>query len=176
MVSRVKPMDFSPQRLSGGRGQTAGDTHCAFGPVWDEEGRLYFVSDQTGMGQLYCWAEGGVELVKHQDEQADGLRPLWVFGMGKFGRYAFWRRYAFLTTGWDTCYCSTYRQKEIRQIVSKSKSFDMVHSLEDRLVGIATTDKDPASLALMAPDTGALTVLRASEQVCLEKHVFLLAS
>lgn len=169
MVSRVKPMDFSPQRLSGGRGQTAGDTHCAFGPVWDEEGRLYFVSDQTGMGQLYCWAEGGVELVKHQDEQADGLRPLWVFGMESLA----------VTPSGDVMLSSQrdghlllqhISQKEIRQIVSKSKSFDMVHSLEDRLVGIATTDKDPASLALMAPDTGALTVLRASEQVCLEKH------
>ena len=32
-----------------------------FQPEWDPDGRLYFVWDETGWGQLYRWQDGSME-------------------------------------------------------------------------------------------------------------------
>jgi dipeptidyl aminopeptidase/acylaminoacyl peptidase len=55
-----------------------------FQPEWGADGRLYFVWDETGWGQLYCWRNGRALRV-HGRRHAELSRPQWVFGMRSYG-------------------------------------------------------------------------------------------
>jgi dienelactone hydrolase len=52
-----------------------GDGASIFQPQWGEDGRLYFVSDETGWGNLYVWQGGTISRVLAM--QAEFGRPLW---------------------------------------------------------------------------------------------------
>ncbi len=161
MMADVGGGEFIPQIIAGGFDQTRNDTSSAFGPVWDRSGALYYVDDQSGYGQLYCWSKGVVSLVLHQDEMADGLRPLWVFGMESL---------AVSKTG--AVYLSSYGQgkhvlqsiqaQEIGQIKSSARSVEMLQMFGEQLVGIVTTDYSPASVMLIEPEGGELSMIRPS--------------
>jgi dipeptidyl aminopeptidase/acylaminoacyl peptidase len=62
-----------PVRIAGGGGS------AVFQPEWGPDGTLYFVSDETGWGQLYRWQSGRVLRV-HGRRGAELMRPQWVFG------------------------------------------------------------------------------------------------
>jgi dipeptidyl aminopeptidase/acylaminoacyl peptidase len=62
-----------PKRIAGGGGS------AVFQPEWDLDGRLYFVWDETGWGQLYRWQDGEIVRV-HGARGAELARPQWVFG------------------------------------------------------------------------------------------------
>lgn len=55
-----------------------GDGSAIFQPAWGDDGRLYFVSDETGWGNLYVWDEGTITRVAAMD--AEFGRPLWGLG------------------------------------------------------------------------------------------------
>lgn len=66
----------TPQRIAGGQG------NAVFQPEWDKDGKLYYVSDETGWGNLTVWdGKQSRHVVK---QEADLLRPLWVFGMRSY--------------------------------------------------------------------------------------------
>jgi len=74
-VAAVRP-DGSlgrPERIAGGRGG------AIFQPEWGGDGRLYFVSDESGWGQLYAW-DGRRTRRVHGARRAELFRPQWVFG------------------------------------------------------------------------------------------------
>ncbi len=52
-----------------------GDGCSIFQPQWGGDGRLYFVSDESGWGSLYAWNEGTIGRVLAMD--AEFGRPLW---------------------------------------------------------------------------------------------------
>ncbi len=62
-----------PERVAGGDGS------AVFQPEWAPDGRLYFVWDTTGWGQLYRWDGKRVTRV-HGRRGAELMRPQWVFG------------------------------------------------------------------------------------------------
>jgi dipeptidyl aminopeptidase/acylaminoacyl peptidase len=62
-----------PRKIAGG------DGNAAFQPEWGPDGRLYFVWDETGWGQLYRWQDNRVARV-HGARGAELARPQWVFG------------------------------------------------------------------------------------------------
>jgi dipeptidyl aminopeptidase/acylaminoacyl peptidase len=62
-----------PRKIAGGAG------NATFQPEWAPDGRLYFVWDQSGWGQLYRWQDNRVVRV-HGARSAELARPQWVFG------------------------------------------------------------------------------------------------
>ena len=61
-----------------------GDGSSVFQPEWLFAGDLYFVSDQSGWGNLYKW--NGKTVAPLAPMEADCSRPLWVFGMRSHGK------------------------------------------------------------------------------------------
>ena len=66
-------------RLGRARKIAGGDGSAVFQPEWGPDGRLYFVWDETGWGQLYRWQDGKTTRV-HGVRGAELMRPQWVFG------------------------------------------------------------------------------------------------
>lgn len=66
----------APSLIAGGANQ------AIFQPQWAGNDTLYFVSDRTGWGNLYCWQGSTVKPV-HELEAEFGL-PQWVFGMSTY--------------------------------------------------------------------------------------------
>ncbi|MEM8744246.1 MAG: prolyl oligopeptidase family serine peptidase [Pseudomonadota bacterium] len=64
------------QRIAGGQAS------AVFQPEWGGDGRLYFVSDESGWGRLCAWDGGAVREIVHKD--AELLRPQWAFGMQSY--------------------------------------------------------------------------------------------
>jgi dipeptidyl aminopeptidase/acylaminoacyl peptidase len=59
-----------------------GANEAIFQPQWSSDDTLYFVSDRTGWGNLYCWHNGIVKAVYEFD--AEFSLPQWVFGMSTY--------------------------------------------------------------------------------------------
>jgi dipeptidyl aminopeptidase/acylaminoacyl peptidase len=59
-----------------------GASESIFQPQWSSDNTLYFVSDRTGWGNLYCWNGDSVEAVFPLD--AEFALPQWVFGMSTY--------------------------------------------------------------------------------------------
>ncbi|MGI9384265.1 MAG: S9 family peptidase [Methyloligellaceae bacterium] len=65
-----------PQRIAGGAGS------AVFQPEWTADGRLLFVWDETGWGNLYAWDGASVQPMLTCDAELG--RPLWAFGMRSY--------------------------------------------------------------------------------------------
>jgi dipeptidyl aminopeptidase/acylaminoacyl peptidase len=59
-----------------------GANEAIFQPQWSSDNSLYFVSDRTGWGNLYCWNQDTVKAVHELD--AEFSLPQWVFGMSTY--------------------------------------------------------------------------------------------
>jgi dipeptidyl aminopeptidase/acylaminoacyl peptidase len=59
-----------------------GANEAIFQPQWSSDDTLYFVSNRTGWGNLYCWHRGTVTDVCELD--AEFSLPQWVFGMSTY--------------------------------------------------------------------------------------------
>jgi dipeptidyl aminopeptidase/acylaminoacyl peptidase len=66
----------APSLIAGGANE------AIFQPQWSLDDRLYFVSDRTGWGNLYCWEQGTVKSV--YPLAAEFSLPQWVFGMSTY--------------------------------------------------------------------------------------------
>ncbi|MGI9383968.1 MAG: S9 family peptidase, partial [Methyloligellaceae bacterium] len=65
-----------PTRVAGGFDA------AVFQPEWTSNGRLLFVADANGWGNLHEWSAGKIRIVELCE--ADLMRPLWVFGMRSY--------------------------------------------------------------------------------------------
>jgi dipeptidyl aminopeptidase/acylaminoacyl peptidase len=59
-----------------------GANEAIFQPQWSSDDRLYFISDRTGWGNLYCWNQVTVTAV--YPLAAEFGLPQWVFGMSTY--------------------------------------------------------------------------------------------
>jgi dipeptidyl aminopeptidase/acylaminoacyl peptidase len=59
-----------------------GANEAIFQPQWSSDDTLYFISDRTGWGNLYCWHHATVTAVCEFD--AEFSLPQWVFGMSTY--------------------------------------------------------------------------------------------
>jgi dipeptidyl aminopeptidase/acylaminoacyl peptidase len=66
----------APTIIAGGAKETI------FQPQWSLDDSLYFVSDRTGWGNLYCWHQGKVTAI--YELAAEFSLPQWVFGMSTY--------------------------------------------------------------------------------------------
>ncbi len=69
--------------ISSGEIVAGGATTCVFQPQWHEDGRLIFVWDKSGWGNLYALTPGAT-IEPLFSEQAEFGQPQWVFGMTSF--------------------------------------------------------------------------------------------
>ena len=159
MISPIEPLHMQPSPI-----KTAKDSaqkNASFGPVWDNDGRLYFVNDVSGYGQLYCWQDNKVEKVNHQDEQADNSQPHWVFGMQSHTVDA---GGIIILTGFKAgkLYLQQITDKEICHLKTEAKTATMPHMVNDQLAALITSDESPSSIALINTSTGEVTSIRSS--------------
>ena len=66
----------APVPIAGGANETI------FQPQWSSDDTLYFVSDRTGWGNLYCWHNGSVKEI--YPLAAEFSLPQWIFGMSTY--------------------------------------------------------------------------------------------
>ena len=66
----------APVPIAGGANETI------FQPQWSSDDTLYFVSDRTGWGNLYCWHKGSVTEI--YPLAAEFSLPQWIFGMSTY--------------------------------------------------------------------------------------------
>jgi dipeptidyl aminopeptidase/acylaminoacyl peptidase len=66
----------APTLIAGGANETI------FQPQWSSDDRLYFISNRTGWGNLYCWNQGTTKIV--YELAAEFGLPQWVFGMSTY--------------------------------------------------------------------------------------------
>ncbi len=131
----------TPERIAGGDGS------AVFQPEWDAEGRLYFVWDETGWGNLYVWDGNTSHCVAPRE--ADLVRPLWVFGM---------RSYAILGDGRIAAAYLDAGESQLQLIDPASGGSE---PLESGLRGIDSLVAFGAELAVMgASDLAAPAVVR----------------
>jgi dienelactone hydrolase len=76
-IATVSNGDLSaPVPIAGGANESI------FQPQWSSDDTLYFVSDRTGWGNLYCWRNGKVTAVYQL--AAEFSLPQWIFGMSTY--------------------------------------------------------------------------------------------
>jgi dipeptidyl aminopeptidase/acylaminoacyl peptidase len=66
----------APVPIAGGANETI------FQPQWSSDDTLYFVSDRTGWGNLYCWHNGSIKEI--YPLAAEFSLPQWLFGMSTY--------------------------------------------------------------------------------------------
>lgn len=76
-IATLNKSYLSPPTLIAG-----GAREAIFQPQWHSDDSLYFVSDRTGWGNLYCWSQQQVKAVCPLEAEF-GL-PQWVFGMSTY--------------------------------------------------------------------------------------------
>ena len=161
MISPVNPMDFEPKRIAGGRNAVGGGNSACFGPQWAPDGKLFFIHDATGIGQLYVLTDDQTEKVPHQDDSADSARPLWVFGMESLAIND--EGEVFLASekkGQTTL--QHIDKKQISGIPAQIRSLEYPVALGQNLAALVTLDDAPETVALITPDTAEITPIRSS--------------
>lgn len=167
ILSPLAADHFAPRVIAGGppHGQK-GETAC-FGPIWRGDGRLFFISDESGRGQLYAHDPGDqaheqqITPLPHQDSGTDNLRPLWVFGMESI---AITEEGEIYLAGFNKGELSLQHitEGQISKITSKARSVEYLKAYGNQLVAIVSTDESPDAVTLIHPDTGELTCLRSA--------------
>ena len=140
----------------------AGGTDVSiFQPEWSPDGRLYFVSDQSGWWNLYRLDNGKVCALYPME--AEFGAPQWVFGQ---------RLYAFESP--DHAICAYTQngfwhlgrldtaQHTLERFDLPYTTFDDVHVQQSRIVCTASSPSDPQSLIRIDAGSQAVTVLRRS--------------
>ena len=68
--------------LANQRHIAGGDGSAVFQPAWSPDGKLCFVWDKNGYGELYVW--DGTEITQILAHRAELMRPHWVFAMQSY--------------------------------------------------------------------------------------------
>jgi dipeptidyl aminopeptidase/acylaminoacyl peptidase len=156
-----------PPRLLAG-----GPEESIFAPAWSPDGRLHFTSDRTGWWNLYQVKAGG-EITAIAPEQAEFGWPQWVFGLST---------YTFLPDG--RIACSYGRGPRTRlglvtpgegRVVPLETPFTAFYppqlsTFAGRVAAIAGSSREPSSLVLVDPDSGAVEVVRRSRELDLDRR------
>ncbi len=142
------------QYIAGGNGS------AAFQPQWGEDGRLYFIWDESGWGRLCVWDGQGVAEIVARD--AELLRPQWVFRMQSYvllhGAQA---AAAFIEDGETKLALIDLNTGELKSIPCDLRSIDALAPFGEGLAVIGASDNAPPAVVSVQLDGGTDT-LRAS--------------
>lgn len=163
MVSSLEQPRLSPKRIAGGIKEDDQASAC-FQPKWDKLNQLYFISDQSGFGQLYKYSPLGeqtTELIEGQNGNSDALRAQWVFGMGAF---------ALSQTGqiMISAYEEGKNQLQLidendntKQLQTTALSVETPHFIGSNIAAIITAKDSPPSVGLIHSETGKIQIIQA---------------
>ena len=140
----------------------AGGTDVSiFQPEWSPDGRLHFVSDQSGWWNLYRLDNEHVTALYPME--AEFGEPQWVFGQ---------RLYAFDSPAHAICAYThngfwhlgrlDTKQHTLERFDLPYTTFDDVHVQQSRIVCTASSPSDPTSVIQIDTGSQAVTVLRRS--------------
>jgi dipeptidyl aminopeptidase/acylaminoacyl peptidase len=81
-ATRLYVADIGPNGLDNARIVAGGRGVSAVEPQWGEDGRLWWISDETGWWNLYAEGEGGAQAILPR--QAEFAGPLWGLGQTNY--------------------------------------------------------------------------------------------
>jgi len=141
-----------------------GHDESIFQPLWDPDGRIYFVSDRSDWWNLYCYSKGSITCVL--EKQTEFGLPQWVFGMSK---------YAVLKTGeLIATYSDLSGSKLIRIDVNQSKvtemptsyiHIDQIHGSGERIAFLGYTDSQPGEVVFMNLESESSVSLQPGAEI-----------
>lgn len=156
--------DVNPDGTLGKSERVAGALEeSIFQPEWAPDGILYFVSDRTGWWNLYRRREGVVEPVCASD--AEFGVPQWVFGLTT---YAFESAQRIICTyiqrGSNLAILDT-STRQLTKIETPYASHNIPRATTDRVVFLAGSPAEPASIVAYDLKSRKFEVLRRSSEL-----------
>ncbi len=152
----------------------SGVNESIFQPEYLPDGTLYFVSDRNGWWNLYRWHNRRVEPL-HEMEAEFGV-PSWIFGM---------RTYAFESANRIFC---TYTQRgswylaslnpangKLETIETPYTSFEFLQASPGRVVFLASSPTEGASIVQFNPATHTLNTLYRSGDIKIDPEYITVA-
>ncbi len=143
-----------------------GDGSAVFQPEWAPDGRLCFVWDQTGWGNLYAWDGAAVERLFACDGELG--RPLWAFGMRSYaclddGRVAV----ALIEDGETRLRVADLPAGELISLDAGLRRIDGLVAAGAGLAAIGVSDTAPPSVVHVRVRDGSVETLRISASTSL---------
>lgn len=136
-------------------------------PVWSPDGRLYFISDQSGWWNIMRQSEDGVEAVCPME--AEFGSPSWIFGRSD---------YAFIST---TAIVAAYTQNGTRRLARidaqtgeiapfdiRFNSFSFIRSNGEDIAFIAASSSEFPCVVRMDPEGAHVEKIRASASLAVD--------
>lgn len=145
----------------------AGGPECAiFQPEWSRGGDLFYISDESGWGNLHAWDGAGSRVVAPME--ADCGRPLWVFGMRSFAE----------NEAGEIAIAAIDEGRSSLKLVDEAgnvetldlglTSIENIQPLGDGFAAIVTRDDMPAAIARISRDAEAPSIIRQTADVDLD--------
>jgi dipeptidyl aminopeptidase/acylaminoacyl peptidase len=144
-----------------------GPNESIFQPEWSPDGMLYFVSDRTGWWNIYRWRDVKVEPVCLMD--AEFGEPQWVFGNTLYG-FDSGKRIICSYTKDGRSYVATLDTATgaLEPIELPYSAISQLRTSGGRVVLIAASPTEPASILSLDLATRDLTVLRRSRELTVD--------
>ncbi len=131
---------------------------AVFQPEWTEDGKLLFVSDESGWGNFYCHGDGAKRQLT--DAEVEFSQPLWTLGI---------KYYAILKSGRIAAvYVENGRYRlgsidatsgEVVPVETDLRSFQSVASDGHDVFAIGATDRSPATVFRITLESGRSAAL-----------------
>ncbi|MEM7252805.1 MAG: prolyl oligopeptidase family serine peptidase [Pseudomonadota bacterium] len=143
--------ELATPRMAGGGNQVA-----VFQPEYSPNGRLFFVSDESGWWNLYCLEDNNPRPIAPMPH--DFGRALWQFGMRTYGFISESRLLAsYIEHGaWSLTEIDLANGKH-RSVDSPFTDFDGIRIRGERLLSVAGNASEPSQVAEIDLSTGNLT-------------------
>jgi dipeptidyl aminopeptidase/acylaminoacyl peptidase len=171
--TELKVAGFDPAAgLGSARPVAGGERESIFQPEWSPGGALHFVSDRSGWWNLYRVAADGGQVEALAPMEAEFGTAQWVFGTST---------YAFLPDGRIACLYGrgpVWRlgllEPGAGRVVPLEPGFTSFHPARlrslagGRLATFACSPTEPTALVLIDPASGAVEVVRRSQELKLD--------
>ncbi|MDH3580268.1 MAG: prolyl oligopeptidase family serine peptidase [Hyphomicrobiales bacterium] len=150
----------APTRVAGGVDD------AVFQPEWTSDGRLLFVADANGWGNLHEWNRREIRTVEVC--AADLLRPLWVFGMRSYALLDDARAAAvYFENGAARLKIINIASGESTPVETEFLSLDAITATGDGVGAVVATDTAAPAVARIPLGDGETHILRASMDAAL---------
>ncbi len=136
-----------------------GDGSAAFQPTWSQEGKLVFVWNTSGWGNLHEW--DGTQARVLAEHSAEFAHPQWVLGMRSFALLPDGSVFAsFMEQGAFKCGTISAGTGALTQIDCEARSFQAVTAFGNSVAALVTFDDRPSAIVVIENPQGADAVIR----------------
>jgi len=149
------------ERIAGGPGVSI------FQPQWSPDGVLYFISDQSGWWNIYCWRDKQVEALC--EKAAEFGQPQWVFGQST---------YAFVSPQRLICWYADKEGSHLANLDTTTRdltplqipytSMAEIRATASSVVFLGGSRSNPAAIVKLDLATGKIEELRRASSISLD--------